>query len=215
MSSSKIIRGSEAGTLEPYRLRDMEISINQKLETARIKAESMLQKARQEKESIEMEAYNRGIQQGQEQGMKMALKRLEPLFATFENAVAEMEKVRSELCAQHEHDLIDLAMMIAAKIVQHEVAVKPESILDIVRAASKHLTATDEIRLKLNPSDREYLHEMEEILGRKLTDRKIIHVMEDTGISRGGVLIETAFGDIDATIEAQVEHLRSTILPNE
>ena len=54
-----------------------------------------------------------------------------------------------------------------------------------------------------------------EILGRKLTDRKIIHIMEDTGISRGGVLIETAFGDIDATIEAQVEHLRSTILPNE
>ena len=52
------------------------------------------------------------------------------------------------------------------------------------------------------------------ILGRKLTDRKIIHVMEDPGISRGGVLIETAFGDIDATIEAQVEHLRSTILPN-
>ncbi len=215
MCSSKIIRGDEASQAKAYHLSDMDASIRHQLETARSKAESMLQKARQEKEAIEMDAYNRGLEQGQEQGQKMAIKRLEPLFTTFEQAINELGQTRAMLSSRHENELIELTMLIAEKIVQHELKLKPETVLDIIRTATEHLTVTDEIRLKINPSDYEYLREMEEILSRKLTDRKQIHVVQDPSVSRGGALIETAFGDIDATIEAQLDHLRSTILPNE
>ena len=215
MSSSKIIRGDEATQASAYHLSDMDISIRQKLETARIKAESMLQKARQEKKSIEMDAYNRGIEQGQEQGQKMAVKRLEPLFTTLEQALADLAQARLELNAVHEKTLVAVCLLIAEKIVQHEIAIRPDTILDVVRAASEHLSATDEIRLRLNPSDYEYIREIEDILGRRLSDSKQVHIIQDPGIGRGGAVLETAFGDIDATIESQLEHIKTTVSGHE
>jgi flagellar assembly protein FliH len=142
----------------------------------------------------------------------MALKRLEPLASTFKKAIAELEQVRDRLTEKHLEQMLQIAMSSAEKVIHREIHLSPDLILNTVRAASEHLMEMDEIMVRIHPSDYEYIREIEEILGGKLTGNKAINFVEDTSIERGGVFIETEFGDIDATIKSQIDHIRETIL---
>lgn len=218
MSSSKIIRNAAAAAAVPFALRDMddtpqprEDAMKEELQQARNQAAEILHRARSEKESIEMDAYNQGIKQGQEQGQKMALKRIAPLFDALQKALDELPLTREQYQEQHEDQMIALVLQIAEKVIHREVKTSPDLIRDTIRAACEHLRETDEVRVRLHPSDFEYVREVEEMLTRKLTGRRTVQVIEDASLQRGGTMIETDFGDIDATIAAQFAQLAETL----
>lgn len=212
MSSSKILRdktGCPAYTLKDIGSRK---SGQDELTTSHSKAEEILREARSRKEAIEMEAYRQGLEQGQAEGQKMAMKRLEPLALTLKNAITEVETLREQITEQHLDQILRIILLVAEKVIHREFQMAPDIIIDTIRAASAHLAETDEIIVRLHPSDYEYIREIEEILGTRLTGRKAISFVEDTAIDRGGALIETELGDIDATIRSQIDLIRETLL---
>ncbi len=213
MSLYKILRGKDA-LVDSYTPKDMaggdrRISVYEK---AVKQAEEIVKTARIKKESIEMDAYNQGLTQGQKEGQKMVAKRLEPLFSTFKNAIEELTRTRQALVERHEKDIIDLVCLIAEKVVHREVSLSPEIVLDTVRDACKHLMDHDDVRLRLHPSDYEYLREIEGILRHHVTDIKGVTILEDPSVERGGVILETSFGEIDATIRSQIEQIRDALV---
>ncbi len=213
MSSSKILRNGKTGrhAVSPFNLKDVDESTEKKIELARQKAEGILKKARIEKESIEMDAYNKGLEQGQEQGQKIAVKRLEPLFEALEKTLDGLETIRGDFLLKNEDQILRIIFMIAQKVIHREVSIAPDIIIDTVRAASQHLMETDEIKVKLHPSDYEYVREIEGILSKKLSGRKTVNFVEDSSIERGGVVINTEFGDIDARITSQIELIKESL----
>lgn len=214
MSSSKILRDKTGAPLSSFAVEDMSGRRNgvNEHETARSKAEQILKEARRNKESIEMEAYRKGLEMGQAEGQKMAFKRLEPLADTFLKALNEVESLRKTLTERHLMDLLEVVIAISEKIIHHEIHLAPDIILETIKAASVHLADADAVILRLHPSDYEYIREIEELLKDKLTGRKSISFVEDGGIDRGGVLIETELGTIDASIRSQIELIRDVLM---
>jgi flagellar assembly protein FliH len=212
MSSSKILKGDQAKS-SPYSIREME---SQGKKSGRKRdlvpnQESALRTNRESKETVEMEAYNLGLQKGQEEGRKMALKKAEPLFDTLKKAIDELTNARSAMLDRHREQMLEILILIAEKVIHRQVQISPDIIMDTVRAASSHLMETEEIRVRLHPSDFEYIREIEDALAKKLTNRKNVTIVEDSSMGRGGVVIETEFGDIDATIRSQIEHLKDVL----
>lgn len=211
MSSSKILRGQKDCTSYVMAEIAERVPGRDGLKSIKDQAADILKEARTRKEAIEMEAYRQGLEQGQAEGQKMAMKRLEPLAATFKNAIAEVETLREQLTEKHLEEILQIIVLIAEKVVHREIHLTPDTILNTVRAASAHLAETDEIIIRLHPSDYEYTREIEELLTTKLTGRRGITFVEDTAIDRGGVMIETELGDIDATIRSQIDLIRETL----
>lgn len=178
-------------------------------------AEAIIRSARAKKEAIELEAYNEGMKKGQEEGRKMVVKKIEPLFDTLKKAVAELSDMRTSIIDTNREQILEIVFLIAEKVIHRRIQASPDIILDTVRAASDHLTETDEIRLRIHPSDYEYIREIETILSKKLSGKKNVLVMEDNTLDRGGVIIETEFGNIDASIKSQIEHLKETAFDHE
>ncbi|MBN2298458.1 MAG: hypothetical protein JXM72_07685 [Deltaproteobacteria bacterium] len=218
MSSSKILKDKSAKncSVTPYDIQDMgQKGKLSKAEEAAKEAEDIIRKARSKKEAIEMQAYNSGIEKGQAEGRKIAIKKIEPLFDTFRNAIDEIASMRASIIEKHQHQLLEIIFLITEKIVHRSIQFSPDIILDTVRAAANHLLETDDIRLRLHPSDFEYIREIETILKNSLSGRKQIHVIEDTSIDRGGVIIDTEFGEIDATIRSQIDHMKDVLSEND
>lgn len=218
MSSSKILKNSSPKNcaVTAYTVQEMGARGKlTKLEEAQRKAEDILKKAKNSKEAIEMQAYNQGIEKGQAEGRKMVVKKIEPLFETFRNAIDEISSMRESIIEVHQKQLLEIIFLITEKIIRRSIHLTPDIILDTVRAASIHLMETDEIRLRLHPSDFEYIREIEKVLSKKLSGKKNIHVFEDTAIDRGGIVIETEFGEIDATIRSQIDHLKEELIDND
>lgn len=218
MSSSKILKNTitKNRSITTYKIQDMGTRGKlSKLEEAQRKAEEILKKAKNSKESIEMQAYNEGIEKGQAEGRKMAVKKIEPMFDTFRNAIDEISSMRESIIEVHQKQLLEIIFLITEKIIRRSIHLNPEIILDTVRSASDHLMETEEIRLRLHPSDFEYIREIEKILSKKLSRKNNIHVFEDAAIDRGGIVIETEFGEIDATIRSQIDHLKDELIDND
>jgi flagellar assembly protein FliH len=214
MSSSKIFKGDSA-KVSSYSIREMESQAKPSRKTEMVPDPgTVIQDARAAKEAIEMEAYNLGLQKGQEEGRKMAIKKAEPLFDAMRKSIDELSNARTAMLDRHREQILEILILIAEKVIHRQVQLSPDVILDTVRAASGHLMETEEVRLRLHPSDFEYIREIEDVLAKKLTSRKNISIIEDISMDRGGVVIETEFGDIDATIKSQIEHLKDVLFDN-
>ncbi|MCU0575352.1 MAG: F0F1 ATP synthase subunit delta [Desulfobacterota bacterium] len=212
MSSSRIIRDDDPRdcSITPYCVKEMQGKGS--LKDAQAQAESILKKARAEKEAIEMEAYRKGLEQGQAQGQKMAVKKIEPLLGTLNNAVEELKKIRQLIVERHQDQVIEILVLIAERIIHREIQISPDTILDTIRQACNHLAETEEIRIRLHPSDFEYIRDIERILSRHLTGKGNLHFSEDSSLDRGGVVIHTEFGEIDASIRSQIDHMKEVLL---
>ena len=218
MSSSKIIKGEGTGkrSITSYTIEDMGGKGSPtKVEEARKEADAIIRQAKARAEALEMEAYNQGMAKGQEEGRKIVTKKIEPLFDTLRNAITEIAQMRLSLVENHQKELMEMVFLIAEKIIHRSIQASPDILLDMVRAASMHLMETDEIHLRLHPSDFEYIREIEVALSGKLSGKKGFHIVEDNTIERGGVIIETEFGEIDATIRSQIEHMKEAVFDHD
>lgn len=212
MSSSKILKDGQDLNI-PIAMYDLQDMINEKgRQSADQEAVKIVKQANIRKEEIEMEAYKKGLEQGQSEGQKVMVKRLQPLFTTFKDATEQLTRQRELLTEQHIDQMLNLVCLIAEKVIHRAIHLTPDIILETVKSASTHLMETDEIHLRLHPSDYEYIREIEEILGAHIQTRDRLSIVEDNAIERGGVVIETAFGEIDATIRSQIEHIKEIIL---
>ncbi|MGD0210724.1 MAG: FliH/SctL family protein [Desulfomonilia bacterium] len=212
MSSSRIIRDNDKKdcTVTPYCIKEMRDKGG--LKDVQMQADAILKKAGAEKEAIEMEAYRKGLEQGQAQGQKMAAKKIEPLIQTVSNAIEELKKMRQVIIEKHQDQLLEILVLMAEKVIHREIHLSPDIILDTIRQACTHLTETEEIRLRIHPSDFEYIRDIERILSTHLTGKRNVHFVEDGAIDRGGIIIDTEFGEIDASIRSQIDHMREVLL---
>ncbi|HPW69875.1 MAG: FliH/SctL family protein [Desulfomonilia bacterium] len=214
MSSSKIIKGEGAKkrSITPYTAEDMGGKGKPtKAEEARKEADAVIRQAKARAEALEMDAYNQGMAKGQEEGRKIVTKKIEPLFDTLRNAITELTQMRLSMIENHQKDILEMVFLITEKIIHRSIQASPDIVLDTVRAAGRHLMETDEIHLRLHPSDFEYIREIEAVLSGKLSGKKGFHIIEDSAIERGGVIIETEFGEIDATIRSQIERMKEAV----
>jgi flagellar assembly protein FliH len=212
MSSSRIIRDNDAKdcTVTPYCIEEMRDKSG--IKDVQAQAEDILRKASAEKEAIEMEAYKKGLEQGQAQGQKMANKKVEPVIQTLNAAIDELKKMRQLIIEKHQDQIVEILFLIAEKVIHRQIQLAPDIVLDTVRQACNFLTETEEIRLRVHPSDFEYIRDIERILSSHLTGKRSVHFIEDSTIERGGIIIDTEFGEIDASIRSQIEHMKEVLL---
>ena len=96
--------------------------------------------------------------------------------------------------------VLELALDVARQVIAGELAARPERILDVVNLALKQMAETNrEARLLLNPDDAALVRpHLDQVL-----DKNRLRIVEDARIVRGGCLIETGQGDLDATLPAR------------
>lgn len=160
---------------------------------------------------IEKEAYEKGFAQGERDGLEMGQKRVEAILHQLKNIIHEIEQQREALYHLYEKEMLQLVFSLSKKIIHHEVSIQPEIILKTLQEALQYLVVQKKVTLHLNPVDYQYLSTHLEKSPLPLGDQGKVKVMEDPSITRGGCLLETPYGKIDATLESQFEEIVSFI----
>lgn len=94
-----------------------------------------------------------------------------------------------------------LAIAVAKKVVHREISVDRDIVQTLVHVALSRVAEKSGVTLCLNPEDYSYLLERKAELGQ--SEGRDIALLADKSIERGGCLIQTNCGDIDARIEEQ------------
>jgi flagellar assembly protein FliH len=156
---------------------------------------------------IEKNAYENGFLQGEKAGKEIAEQKVEAVMRRYADAIFEIGKLRSSLLAQVEREVVKLAVEISKKIIHREIQVDPDIIQTLVRVALSHVAEKSAVTIHLSPVDYNYLLEQRAELAQ--SEGRDISLLADKSIERGGCLVQTECGDIDARIEEkfrEVEH---------
>ena len=144
------------------------------------------------REAARAEGYAEGVAAGRVEG-EQACGRMKQMVESFSTTLDNLDFRLADM-------VLELALDVARQVVAGELAARPERILDVVNLALKEMAETSrEARLLLNPDDAALVRpHLDQVL-----DKNRLRIVEDVRIARGGCLIETAQGDLDATLPAR------------
>jgi flagellar assembly protein FliH len=161
--------------------------------------------------SLEREAFAKGYEQGERAGTEAGGKRAEAMLRRLAETIQELADVRRSMIRQTERQLVQLALAIARRVLRREVALDSDLTLTMARVALERLGDSTAVTIRLNPDDFEATCRQREALlaGSHVT------VVPDTSVSRGGCLVQSDFGYVDAGVDAQFQELARALLVDE
>jgi flagellar assembly protein FliH len=160
------------------------------------------------------EAYARGLADGIRKGADAESAKVQSALKSLVAALAEFEKTKRQFISSSEKELLDLVLAAAECVIHREASVNRETVSSVLNAAMKKILDRDGLRIRLNPEDYRYMTENHPGTVNPEWLKKST-LVEDETISRGGVVIETLFGEVDARLETQFQELRQALAMKE
>lgn len=141
----------------------------------------------------------RALAEATEEGRREGLARAAALLV---DAAAERDRRLAAL----PREVAALALDVARAVLGRELAERSEAVAELAARAVAAARERRDVTLRVNPADAPAIRAAQAELGAILL-RAPLAVREDPGIARGGVVVETEAGRIDARVETQLAHL--------
>jgi flagellar biosynthesis/type III secretory pathway protein FliH len=174
-------------------------------------ARDVLGEALAEAEQIREQARRAGEEEGRAAGLTAARAEVDLQLAALRSALEGLEAVRTELISVHEHDAVELAFSLTERILAGAIEVQPERVVDVARNALRRLSERHRVTLIVNPDDLELVTEAVTALRAELGGIDHCDVQADRRVGRGGTIVTTDTGEIDASIEAGLDRAREIV----
>src|SRR5690606_27701061 len=124
------------------------------------------------------------------------------------------EAMRTALYREARLDVLKLAVAVAEKVAKRRVEFDPEAAAAQLEAALELVSRPTRLRIACSPGDRAVLEESLPALRARFARVGDAEIVEDAALSHGSVIVRTEKGEIDATIETQIERVVHAILPD-
>lgn len=146
---------------------------------------------------------------GYAEGLTTARAELLPAASALAAAARELEAERERALVAAEQGAAALALQLADKVIGTALEIQPELVLEIVRGALRRLAEQQDTAVLVSPEDldlvRETLDSLSAETGMPLT------VRAERRVPRGGCILRTQAGEIDARIDEQLARAREVV----
>jgi flagellar assembly protein FliH len=112
-------------------------------------------------------------------------------------ALDGFEAAVEEQCAISERRAVELALVLAEKIVGESLALSPELVLSVVSGALRAAAERDHLVVEVNPEDVELVREATTELSERVGGVRRLEVVPERRVPRGGCVVRTAEGEVD------------------
>jgi flagellar biosynthesis/type III secretory pathway protein FliH len=181
---------------------------NSLLEKARAEAAQIVAEAQAQVAETERVIREQAITEARTKAAAEVTAEVEAVRAQLAQTLDELAELREQVATYAEREMVQLAIEIAKKIVRREVTVDREIVISLARVALSRLHNRALATVHLHPDDYQFALSHRE----RLSPTGTIKLVEDPAIGRGGCLIETDLGDVDARIEHQFSEIERGFL---
>jgi flagellar assembly protein FliH len=162
------------------------------------KLRERLQQLESQAAGVRQEAFEAGRQQGrQEAGAE-----LQPVLDRLNTSITQVLGMRSDLRRRAERDTVQLALMIAKRVLHRQLSVDESALTAIAHIAFERLTRSESWRVTVHP---QFAAAVTAALPGSHAAR--VHIDPDPDCALGTLTIHSAEGTIDASVDAQLEEI--------
>lgn len=159
------------------------------------------------REKAEKEAREKGHAEGFQKGELDAREEFKPVLETTENIIQELSEFRKKMYPKMEREMIEMVVALVKKVIHFELSTKEDSVQEMIRLAVQAVLDKESMTIKINPADKEHAENFRPELQHLFGEIKNISFESNTGIERGGCIIETNFGTVDARMDKLGEQI--------
>jgi flagellar assembly protein FliH len=158
----------------------------------------------------EKEAFENGRRAGESALNEQLLRQRNETIELQRGILASFQNALPKVAHEAESALIELALEAARKIVA-DMPIDAALVEHTVRDALRQAEDTAEIVVQLHPDDLALLRQHQSDILNGLPDSGPLRFTHSSEVGRGGCVIQTRFGLIDARRETKIEQLRQSL----
>jgi len=179
---------------------------------AESEAEKIRQQAVDERDKVFDEARITAVAEGRDEGWKEGRAEAERLIERLHKILDASIEKRQEIIDEAETQLIDLVLLVSRKVVKVISENQKNVVINNIVQALRKLKSRGDVAIRVNLADLDLTTEHIKDFMRMAENVKSITVLEDSSVDKGGAVIETDFGQIDARISSQLREIEEKIL---
>ena len=144
------------------------------------------------------EAFAAGLLEGEQRTRT----EWQPVIDRLNRSVAEVLTARAEMRRRAERDAVQLALLIAQRVLHRELSIDENALAGVARAAFDRITRSESYRVTVHPR---FASALAAALPASQSGR--IQIDPDPNCAPGTLIIRSADGTIDASVETQLEEI--------
>jgi flagellar assembly protein FliH len=158
----------------------------------------------------EKAAYERGRQEGENALREQLISQRNEMATLLNGVIESLRNTIPQLVHETESALIQLALESSQKIVAG-MPVNPKMVEAVVREALQQVEDTADVTIQLHADDLALLQKHKSDVLKSAPNSKPLQIAASAEVTRGGCLVRTRFGIIDARRETKLDQLREAI----
>jgi flagellar assembly protein FliH len=203
--SSKVLAEEDSRKATPIpwrRVQDMHAAASE----PPVAADPVNQSAEMERlaEQRAQEAHAAGFREGEAAGRSRAAAEVQPVIERLTQSIDELARLRPKLRREAEGDVVRLALAVARRVLRRELASDPDAVQGIVLAALEKLQGQEISRARVHPA---HAPLVAECLRKMAGGGASVEVVADASREPGAVIFETQRGNLDASIDSQLQEI--------
>ncbi len=175
------------------------------------------QLALEQMKAVEERAYKEAYELGQIDGAEKAFQEHKEEFTQrlkdLDVVLKSFEDLKANLMVQNEAQIVKLSYQIGKKIALTEIEEKPELIVEMLKNILESIQTDERILVKVAAADLSFIEGLREKMKKEWDVLKRVKVEAADDLSRGGCLVETNYGSIDASLEERLEKAWAILAP--
>ena len=179
---------------------------------ANAQKEQILQEAEKKVSDMKAQAEQNGYQQGYDEGIKSGEQSVNMLISRLHKMVEAVMRRREEILKETEQQIVELVILMTRKVVKIISETQKTTIMSNILAALKKVKTRGKVMLHVNMEDLKVSATNVEEFIKRVENVEEITVVEDSTVEKGGCIVETDFGAIDARISSQLSELEEKIM---
>ena len=165
-----------------------------------------------EKDEIKRNSYEEGLKEGKKDGYDSGKEEVSRLIDRSHKILEAVMNRREQILNETEEQIIQLVLLMTRKVVKVMSENQKSVVMANVLSALKKVKARGDVTIRVNLEDVKLTTEHIKDFTEQVESVKGITVVEDSSVEKGGCIVETDFGAIDARISSQLSELENKIL---
>ncbi len=182
------------------------------IEKAKAEAAQIVAEAQAQHDKIVSDARSEGFEQGSSEGYEKGKAEVERLIERMHKVLEAVMQRREEILQDTESQIVELVILMARKVIKILSENQKNVIMANTVAALRKVKTRGDVTLRVNIEDVKLTTAHADEFIQHVENVKGITVQEDSSVEKGGCIVETDFGAIDARISSQLTELENKIL---
>jgi flagellar assembly protein FliH len=155
-------------------------------------------------------SYERGRMEGEQALGHQLMQQRSELMEIHNGVLASLQSLLPQLVRDSEHALAQLAFEVARKLVGN-LPINAEMVENAMREAMAQVEESADMTILLHPEDLALLHRSDSPFLKPREHGPAVRLQEASDVTRGGCMIRTRFGLVDARRETKFELIQKAL----